>query len=71
MFPEIHESVKTKPTKDEENKIELSILNVNTIFSKLNKGNKPQELTFLTGGDELLNEALKRLGHLNTSNRAF
>ena len=67
MFPEIHESVKTKPTKDEENKIELSILNVNTVFSELNKGNIPQELTFLTGGDE----ALKRLGHLNASNRAF
>ena len=47
--------------------IELSILNVNTVFSELNKGNIPQELTFLTGGDE----ALKRLGHLNASNRAF
>ena len=67
MFPEIHESVKTKPTKDEENKIELSILNVNTIFSELNKGNIPQELTFLTGSDE----ALERLGHLNAFNRAF
>ena len=71
MFPEIHEIVNDEPTKDEENKIKLSIPNVNTIFSELIKGNIPQELKFFAGGDELLDEALKRFGHLNTSNCAF
>ena len=40
-------------------------------FSELNEGNISQELKFFTGGDELLDEALKRFGHLNASNRAF
>ena len=71
IFPEIREIVNDEPTKDEENKIKLSIPNVNTIFSELNKGNIPQELTFFTSGDELLNEALKIFGHLNASNRDF
>ena len=60
MFPEIHEIVNDEPTKNEETKIKLSIPNVNTIFSEL-----------FAGGDELLDEALKRFGHLNTSNCAF
>ena len=71
MFPEIHEIVNDEPTKDEENKMKLSIPNVNTIFSELNKGNTPQELKVFTCGDELLDEALKRFGHLNASNHAF
>ena len=31
----------------------------------------PQELKYCTGGNKLLNEALKKFGHLNASNRAF
>ena len=69
MFPEICEIVNNEPTKTEENKIELLISNFKAIFSELNKGNIPQELKFFMGGDELLDEALKRFGHLNTSNR--
>ena len=71
MFPDIHEIVNDEPTKNEENKIKPSIPNVNTIFSDLNKANIPQELKFVRGGDELLDEALKRFGHLNASNRTF
>ena len=71
MFPEIYEIVNNEPTKDEENKVELSIPNVNTIFLELHKGNIPQILKFFMGGDELLNEALKKIGHLNASNCAF
>ena len=50
IFPEIREIINDEPTKDEENKIKLSIPNVNTIFSELNKGNIPQELIFLQVG---------------------
>ena len=71
MFPEIREIVDDESTKDEENKIKLSIPNVNTIFSELNKRNISQELKFVMSGDELLDEALKRFGHLNASTCAF
>ena len=71
MFPEIRDIVYNEPTKDEGNKIELSILNVKTIFSGLNKGNIPQELKFFKSRNELLNEALKRFGYLNASDRPF
>ena len=69
MFPEIREIVNDELTKNEEKKIKLSISNVDIIFSELNKGNIPQELKFFTGGDKLLDQALKRFGHLNASNR--
>ena len=71
MFPEIREIVDDESTKDEENKIKLSIPNVNTIFSELNKRNISQELKFVMSGDELLDEALKRFGHLNACTCAF
>ena len=71
MFPEIRDIVYNEPTKDEGNKIELSILNVKTIFSGLNKGNIPQELKFFKSRNELLNEALKRFGYLNASDSPF
>ena len=71
MFPEIREIVNDDPMKDEENKIKLLIPNVNTIFSELNNENLFQELKFLMGSDELLDEAPNRFGHLNTSNCAY
>ena len=71
MFPEIRDIVYNEPTKDEGNKIELSILNVKTIFPGLNKGNIPQELKFFKSRNELLNEALKRFGYLNASDHPF
>ena len=37
MFPEFRDIVNDDPTKDEENKIKLSIPNVNTTFSELKK----------------------------------
>ena len=71
IFPGNREIVNNEPTKEEENKIKLSILNVNTIFSEWNKGNIPQKLKLFAGADELLNEPLKRFGNLNGSNRPF
>ena len=68
MFPEICKIVNNEPTKDEGNKIELSFP---TLFSELNKGHLLQELKVFSSGDELLDEAIKRFGHLNASNCAF
>ena len=68
MFPEICKIVNDEPTKDEGNKIELSFP---TLFSELNKGHLPQELKVFSSGNELLDEAIKRFGHLNASNCAF
>ena len=53
------------------NQLKMKKIRLNCIFLELNKGNIPQKLKLFMGGDELLNEALKKFGHLNASNCAF
>ena len=49
------------------NQLKMKKIRLNCIFLELNKGNIPQKLKLFMGGDELLNEALKKFGHLNAS----
>ena len=46
MFPKATKIVNIEQVKNEENKTELTIPNIQTIFSELDKGNTPQELHF-------------------------
>ena len=46
MFPKATKIVNIEQVKNEENKTELTIPNIQTIFSELDKGNTPQELFF-------------------------
>ena len=47
MFPKATKIVNIEQVKNEENKTELTIPNIQTIFSELDKGNTPQELFFV------------------------
>ena len=46
MFSKATKIVNIEQVKNEENKTELTIPNIQTIFSELDKGNTPQELHF-------------------------
>ena len=56
---------------DDKTKIDLSIPNIQTIFSEINKGKIPVELKSFSGGDELRTQAIRPIGYLNKVNTAF
>ena len=56
---------------DDKTKIDLSIPNIQTIFSEINKGKITDELKFFSGGDELRTQAIRPIGYLNKVNTAF
>ena len=79
MFPSAREifinkednNIISEDDDDDKRKIKLSIPNIQTFFSEINKGNMPNESKFLLGGDELRIHALRRVGFLSESNAIF
>ena len=75
MFPDTHEIFKEKKhsynDEDDKTKIELSIPNFQTVFSKINEGKIPDQLNVFSGGDELRIQAIRQIGYLSEANTAF
>ena len=75
MFPDTHEIFKDKKhsydDEDDKTKIELSIPNFQTVFSKINEGKIPDQLNVFSGGDELRIQAIRQIGYLNFLKSSF